>query len=70
MDGAEALNFGDSSLMRFDAVRAELIDEYRKDHDCPWIVGFSGGKDSTLVAHLVFEMLLLLPLRSAPVPFT
>jgi DNA sulfur modification protein DndC len=24
----------------------------------PWIIGFSGGKDSTLVAHLVFEALL------------
>ena len=27
----------------------------------PWIVGFSGGKDSTLVAHLVVEHLLSLP---------
>ena len=61
MDGGEALNFQESSLMRLDAIRAELIDEYRKDHDWPWIIGFSGGKDSTLVVHLVFEMLLLLP---------
>lgn len=61
VDGTEALNFGDSSLMRIDAVRVELIDEYRKDHDWPWIIGFSGGKDSTLVVHLVFEMLMLLP---------
>lgn len=41
--------------------RAELLDEYRADHDCPWIIGFSGGKDSTLVTQLVFEMLLDLP---------
>ncbi len=27
----------------------------------PWIVTFSGGKDSTLVAHLVFDLLLDLP---------
>ncbi|PAP96925.1 DNA phosphorothioation system sulfurtransferase DndC [Mesorhizobium wenxiniae] len=27
----------------------------------PWIVGFSGGKDSTLVAHAIFEMLLEIP---------
>ncbi|MBN3836470.1 DNA phosphorothioation system sulfurtransferase DndC [Burkholderia sp. Ac-20344] len=27
----------------------------------PWIVGFSGGKDSTLVAHAVFEALLEVP---------
>jgi DNA sulfur modification protein DndC len=27
----------------------------------PWIVGFSGGKDSTVVAHAVFEALLSVP---------
>jgi DNA sulfur modification protein DndC len=41
-------------------IRADLCDEYLQDHSFPWIVGFSGGKDSTLVAHLVFEMLLSL----------
>ncbi|MCZ8171533.1 MAG: DNA phosphorothioation system sulfurtransferase DndC [Brevundimonas sp.] len=41
-------------------IRADLRDEYLENHDFPWIVGFSGGKDSTLVAHLVFEMLLSL----------
>lgn len=41
--------------------RAELLDEYRASHDFPWIIGFSGGKDSTLVTQLVFEMLLDLP---------
>lgn len=39
-------------------VRADILDEYRQPHDYPWIVGFSGGKDSTLVTHLVVEMLL------------
>jgi DNA sulfur modification protein DndC len=38
-----------------------MLDEYRQNHNYPWIVGYSGGKDSTLVAHLVFEMLLGLP---------
>lgn len=35
----------------------------------PWIVGFSGGKDSTVVAHAVFEALLAIPpsLRTRPV---
>lgn len=42
-------------------VRRDLLDEYRASHDYPWIIGFSGGKDSTLVAQLVFEMLLDLP---------
>ena len=40
-----------------------LVDEIRQEYlsptqTYPWIVGFSGGKDSTLVAHLVFEALL------------
>ena len=51
------------------ASMAELQDEYLSDHDYPWVVGFSGGKDSTLLTHLVFEMLLNLPPgdRSRPV---
>ena len=43
------------------AIRGEMRDEYFADHSHPWIVGFSGGKDSTLVAHLVFELLLDVP---------
>lgn len=40
-----------------------LIDQIRSEYlsteqNYPWIVGFSGGKDSTLVAHLVFEAML------------
>ena len=61
MDGAEALAIKDESAALFDAIRAEMLDEYRQDHDWPWIIGYSGGKDSTLVTHLVFEMLLSLP---------
>ena len=41
-------------------IRAALRDEYLKPHAFPWIIGFSGGKDSTLVAHLVFDLLLSL----------
>ena len=40
--------------------REELLDEYLQTHNHPWIVGYSGGKDSTLVVQLVFEMLLQL----------
>lgn len=37
-------------------------DEYlSKTQNYPWIIGFSGGKDSTVVAHLVFEALLSIP---------
>jgi len=44
-------------------ILADLRDEYLQLHDTPWIVGFSGGKDSTLLAQLVLEMLLDLPPR-------
>ena len=46
----------------FQIVRNGIIDEYLSpSQSYPWIVTFSGGKDSTLVAHLVFEALLELP---------
>ena len=42
----------------------ELIEEiqyvYRSD-DRPWVIGYSGGKDSTTVVELVYKMLLDLP---------
>lgn len=44
-----------------DAIRIDLLDEYQQDHQSPWIIGYSGGKDSTLVTHLVFKMLMELP---------
>lgn len=42
-------------------IQADLLDEYQAEHCDPWIVGFSGGKDSTVVTHLVLDMLLALP---------
>ena len=46
----------------FQAIRNNTIEEYlNPSQSYPWIVTFSGGKDSTLVAHLVFEALLELP---------
>jgi DNA sulfur modification protein DndC len=39
------------------SVRANLREEYLAQHSWPWVVGFSGGKDSTLLAHFVVEML-------------
>ena len=45
----------------FDAIRKEIAEEYAQPHEKPWIVGFSGGKDSTLVTHLVVEHLLSIP---------
>lgn len=42
-------------------IREELRDEYLQPHAKPWIIGFSGGKDSTLVLQFVVELLLGLP---------
>ena len=42
-------------------IRQQIQEEYAEPHRKPWIVGFSGGKDSTLVAHLVVEYLVSLP---------
>lgn len=43
------------------SIRRELRDEYLQPHAKPWIIGFSGGKDSTLLAQLVVECLLSVP---------
>ena len=40
------------------SIRQELRAEYLQPHDKPWMIGFSGGKDSTLLAHLVLECLM------------
>ena len=55
---------------RWAEVVQHVKDEYLSDAQrWPWIVGFSGGKDSTVVAHAVFEALATVPpsQRSRPV---
>jgi DNA sulfur modification protein DndC len=47
--------------LRVDEIKREIKSEYRATHDRPWIVGFSGGKDSTLMLHLVVESILEIP---------
>lgn len=37
---------------RLRVIRREIRSEYLQPHDKPWIVGFSGGKDSTLLMQL------------------
>ncbi len=56
--------FLDDEVDPWPAVRREIAVEYAEPHAYPWIIGFSGGKDSTVVCHLVVEHLLSLP-RSA-----
>ncbi len=43
---------------RLRTIRREIRAEYLEPNAKPWIIGFSGGKDSTLLAHLVVETLL------------
>ncbi|MGX2032909.1 DNA phosphorothioation system sulfurtransferase DndC [Methylocaldum gracile] len=42
-------------------IKNVIKEEYRAQHSRPWIIGFSGGKDSTLVLQLVVESLLEIP---------
>lgn len=65
----EAPGAGASLGERVRAILDDLKDEYLQPHASPWIVGFSGGKDSTLLAQLVLEMVLDLPprLRTRPI---
>ena len=46
----------------WDEVVHSIRSEYLSDvQDYPWIIGFSGGKDSTVVAQAVFEAMLQVP---------
>ena len=43
----------------FDKLILDIREEYLSEkQNFPWIIGFSGGKDSTLVAHSIFTALL------------
>jgi len=50
----------EDSTVIFEKIRELLFDEYNQQHNWPWVIGYSGGKDSTLVTHLVFEMVMSL----------
>lgn len=67
------MSFGDTSRPireRWGDIVQHVKDEYLSTaQSYPWIIGFSGGKDSTVVAHAVFEALQAIPpsLRTRPV---
>lgn len=42
---------------RVEVILQQLAENYQADDRHPWVIAFSGGKDSTLVTHLVFEAL-------------
>lgn len=60
MQTSSLINFNDETIEAswksiILSIRAEYLAE---NQHYPWIIGFSGGKDSTVVAHAVFEALL------------
>lgn len=57
----------DQNLVAFNPkqIQEEIIDQYfAKDNNRPWIVGFSGGKDSTMLFQLVWYALKSIPVES------
>lgn len=54
---------------RIEHIINEIIDQYcyADNSEKPWIIGFSGGKDSTVMLTLVWEALLRI--RKMPTPF-
>lgn len=52
---------------RIDKVIDDIIEEYtEKDNNIPWIIGFSGGKDSTVLLILVWRALMKLRSNNNP----
>ena len=51
---------GDYMFEEYELIKEELKRVYMHDNR-PWMIGYSGGKDSTLLCQLVFEMLESLP---------
>jgi DNA sulfur modification protein DndC len=48
------------ATVTYKEIRESLTQLYLED-DRPWLVGFSGGKDSTMVASLIFDAILSVP---------
>ena len=46
---------------RLETIKATLKREYSRQHSHPWVIAYSGGKDSTLLLQLVWEMVAELP---------
>ena len=50
-----------SLRQKIDRIRTILSQEYQRKHKVPWIIAYSGGKDSTFLLHLVMECLHNVP---------
>lgn len=58
--GAQFLSSDDRFINLLNQTRAEILDKYKR-YKRAWIVTFSGGKDSTCVLQLMYEMILKMP---------
>ena len=58
-------NGGDNASIveRLRSTVASLQKEYARQHSDPWVVAYSGGKDSTLLIQLVWEIIAGLPVQ-------
>ncbi|MBI3045443.1 MAG: DNA phosphorothioation system sulfurtransferase DndC [Betaproteobacteria bacterium] len=45
-------------LDRLGSIRSEIRNEYAQQHRKPWVIGFSAGKDSSVLLHIVIDALL------------
>lgn len=55
-----ATELNTTDFIPVESITKEIIQQYKED-DKPWIIGFSGGKDSTTLLQLVFYALQQLP---------
>jgi DNA sulfur modification protein DndC len=53
----------------FRQINSSLQQLYRED-ERPWLVGFSGGKDSTMLASLIFDAVLAIPAEQRKKPIS
>ena len=53
----------------FQEIKSSLQQLYRED-ERPWLVGFSGGKDSTMLASLIFDAVLAIPAEQRKKPIS
>lgn len=60
LEGIKAFNTAESKH-RIEKIKDEIRAEYLRPHALPWVIGYSGGKDSSVLVQLVLEVLLDLP---------
>ena len=53
----------------FPEIKSSLEQLYREDQR-PWLVGFSGRKDSTMLASLIFDVVLSIPAEQRKKPIS